>query len=237
MNAVQSPPRQAPPEDPILGALKPRTLGPQLAAGGVAPFLVYQLAHHQGIRDAPSLALATVVPAMWVIGNFAWRRRVEVIPGIALFGIVIGLIAVVAFHGNELALKMRESLISGALGLTFLISLAVSERPFIYHLGKAMASSGGEGARADFETLWGEERARRVVRVLTLLWGAGLFGEAVLRAILALTVPTGTFLAMAPVIGWVIIGSLMWFTVTYIRNSRRQADALAAVEVGAGRAG
>ena len=237
METVQSSPPVDQPEDPILGALKPRTLVPQLAAGGVAPFLVYQLAHHNGMADAPSLALATVVPAMWVIGNFAWRRRIEVIPGIALFGIVIGLIAVVAFHGNELALKMRESLISGALGLTFLVSLVVSERPFIYHLGKAMASSQGDSARADFETLWGEERARQVVRVLTALWGAGLFGEAVLRAILALTVPTGTFLAMAPVIGWVIIGSLMWFTVTYIRSSRRRAEGLVPVEVGADAAG
>lgn len=231
MEAVTSPPSQTP-EDPILGALKPRTLLPQLAAGGLAPFLVYQLAHHRGMADAPSLALATVVPALWVIGNFAWRRRVEVIPGIALFGIVIGLIAVVAFHGNEMALKMRESLISGTLGLTFLISLAVSERPFIYHLGKAMASSQGGGAKADFETLWGEERARRVVHVLTALWGAGLFGEAILRAILAVALPTGTFLALAPVVGWVIIGSLMWFTVTYIRNSRRQAESLVPVEVG-----
>lgn len=230
METVSSAPVASQPEDPILGALKPRILGPQVAAGGLAPFLVYQLAHHNGMADATSLALASVVPAIWVIGNWAWRRRLEVIPGIALFGLVIGLIAVVALHGSELVLKMRESLISGTLGLVFLISLVVSRRPFIFHLGRAMASSQGAGAIADFETLWGEEQARRVVRVLTLLWGVALFGEAVLRAILAVTLPTGTFLALTPPVGWVIIGSMMWFTVSYIRTNRQQVALAASVD-------
>jgi len=213
-----------PPEDPILAALKPGTLAPQVVVAGVAPFLVYQIAHRNGFSDASSLALATVVPALWVLGNWAWRRRLDVIPGIALVGIVIGLIAVVALHGSELVLKMRESLISGTFGLVFLISLAVSERPIIFHIGRALASGHGGDARADFETLWGEARAQRVVRLLTLVWGVGLFGEACLRAILAVSLPTGTFLALSPPVGWVVIGSLMWFTVVFIRNSRRAAD-------------
>src|SRR5581483_2672452 len=94
----------SPPEDPILGALKPKELLPQVLVAGVAPFGVYQIAHHNGFSDASSLALATVVPALWVLGNFAYRRRLDVIPGIALVGIVIGLIAVVALHGSELVL-------------------------------------------------------------------------------------------------------------------------------------
>lgn len=236
METVSSAPAASQPEDPILGALKPRILGPQAAAGALAPLVVYQLAHRNGMADATSLALASVVPALWVAGNWAWRRRLEVLPGIALFGLVIGLVAVVALHGSELVLKMRESLISGTLGLIFLISLVVSRRPFVFHLGRAMASSQGAGAIADFETLWGEEQARRVVRVLTLLWGVGLFGEAVLRAILALALPTGTFLALSPPVGWVIIGSLMWFTVSYIRTNRQQVALAADAETGPGRA-
>lgn len=225
METVSSPASAGAPEDPILGALRPRALAPQLAAGGLAPFLVYQLAHRNGLADATSLALASIVPALWVLGNWAWRRRLEVIPGLALFGITVGVIGVVALHGSEMVLKMRESLITGTLGLVFLISLAVSDRPAVYHLGRAMASGQGAGARADFDTLWGEERARRVVHVLTIVWGIGLFGEAVLRALLALTLPTGTFLALTPVVGWVIIGSLMWFTVVFIRNNRARAEA------------
>jgi len=226
MEEAPSVPEIGQPEDPILGALKIRALAPQLAAGGVAPFLVYQLAHHQGLADSTSLALASIVPALWVAGNWAWRRRLEVIPGLALFGITIGLVAVLALHGSELVLKMRESLITGTLGLAFLASLVLSERPAIYHLGRAMASGQGPAARADFESLWGEERAHRVIHVLTIVWGIGLAGEAAFRALLALWLPTGTFLALAPVVGWVVIGSLMWFTVGYIRNSRQRAAVL-----------
>ena len=213
-----------PPEDPILAALNPRSLAPQLLVGGGAPLLVFQLAHHNGISDASSLAMATVVPLLWVVGNWAWRRRLEVIPGIALFGIVIGLIGVVVLHGSELVLKMRESLITGVFGLVFLISLAVSERPVIFHIGRALASGQGGDGRAGMDTLWSDERAQRVMRRLTLVWGIGLFGEACLRAILALALPTGTFLTLSPPVGWVIVGSLMYFTVTYIRRSRRTAD-------------
>ena len=226
MEATPSPP-VGPPEDPILGALKLRILAPQLVAGGVAPFLVYQIAHHNGLADSTSLAVASVVPALWVLGNWLGRRRLEVIPGLALFGLTAGLVAVLAFHGNELVLKLRESLITGTLGLVFLGSLALSGRPAIYHLGRAMASSQGASSRAHFETLWGEDRARRVIHVLTILWGIGLVGEAALRVLLAVLLPTGTFLAVAPVVGWVIIGSLMWFTVSYIRSSRQAVPMLA----------
>lgn len=213
----------AQPEDPILGALRIRTLAPQLLTGGLAPFLVYQLAHRNGLADASALALATVVPGLWVVGNWAWRRRLDVIPGLALVGITIGLVAVVALHGSELVLKLRESLITGVFGVVFLVSLVVSERPLIYHLGRAIASGQGQSSRGDFETLWGEDRARQVIRTLTLVWGVGLTAEAVLRTVLALTLPTGTFLALAPVIGWVVIGSLMWFTVGHIRRNRAAA--------------
>lgn len=228
MEPVSSEVQSTQPEDPILGALRIRMLAPQLVAGGVAPFLVYQLAHHKGMSDAGSLAVATIVPALWVLGNWAWRRRLDVIPGLALIGITVGLIGVVALHGSEVVLKMRESLITGAFGIAFLASLLVSDRPIIYHLGRAIASGQGTGSRADFESLWGEDAARRVIRFLTLTWGIALAGEAVLRAVLAVTLPTGTFLALAPVVGWVVIGSMMWFTVAYIRNSRQQAAELAA---------
>ena len=214
-----------PPEDPILGALKPKELLPQLLVAGGGTLGAYQLAHHNGFSDASSLAMATIVPALWVVGNWAWRRRLDVIPGIALVGIVIGLIAVVALHGSELVLKMRESLITGTFGLIFLISLVVTERPVIFHIGRALASGRGGNAKADFETLWADERAQRVFRTLSIVWGVGLFGEACLRAILAVSLPTGTFLTLSPPVGWVITGSLMWFTVSFIRRSRRTADA------------
>lgn len=225
MDAVPSAPSAVQPEDPILGALRIRSLAPQLLTGGLAPFLVYQLAHRNGLADASSLALATVVPGLWVLGNWAWRRRLDVIPGLALIGITVGLIGVVALHGSELVLKLRESLITGVFGVVFLVSLVVSDRPAIYHLGRAIASGQGEGSRGDFELLWGEERARQVIRTLTLVWGVGLTGEAVLRTALALSLPTGTFLAVVPVVGWVVIGSLMWFTVSFIRRRRAATPA------------
>jgi len=50
-----------------------------------------------------------------------------------------------------------------------------------------------------------------------------LVGEAALRCLLAVTLPTGTFLAAAGVGGWAVTGALMSWTVTYIRRSRRGA--------------
>jgi hypothetical protein len=211
-----------------MAALSPRALARQALTGGVAPLVVYQLARHAGAADATALAISAAPPALAVVVEWLWRRSLNVIGAIVLVGILLGLGAVGVLHGDELVLKMRESVVTGVFGLVCLVSLVLPGRPAMFHIGRALAGAGNPEGREAFDGLWEEPRARRVFRIVTLGWGLGFAVEAGLRALLALELPTGTFLAVTPPVGWVIIGSLTYWTITYIRASRRLGEAEAA---------
>jgi hypothetical protein len=213
------------PEDHAMAALSPRALARQALTGGVAPLVVYQLARHAGVGDATALAISAAPPALAIVVEWLWRRSLNVIGAIVLVGILLGLAAVGILHGNELVLKMRESVVTGVFGLVCLASLVLPVRPAMFHIGRALAGAGGPEARQEFDALWEVPRSRRVFRIITLAWGLGFAVEAGLRAVLAVELSTGRFLAVTPVVSWVVVGSLTYWTITYIRARRRQAEA------------
>jgi hypothetical protein len=215
-------------EEHALSAMSPRMLLGQALSGGVAPFVAYELCRRGGLSDPTSLAVSAVPPALAIVGEWAWRRRLNVIGIIVLTGILIGLAAVGFLNGNELLLKMRESVVTGMFGLVCLVTLVLPMRPAMFHVGKALASAGDRARGREFATLWDEPRARRVFIILTLGWGLGLLLEAVVRAVLALELSTGSFLAIVPVVGWVVTASLLFWTFSYSRRTRRRGEAEAA---------
>lgn len=212
-------------EDHALGVLSPSMLLRQALSAGVAPVVVYQIARHAGVSDTSALAWSAAPPAIAIAAEWVWRKQINVIGTIVLTGIVLGLGAVTLLHGSELLLKMRESVVTGLFGLTCLTSLVLPMRPVLFHVGRALAASADRQRGADFDLLWDQPAARRVFVVLTLGWGLGLVTEAGIRAVLALELSTGRFLAVTPVVGWVVIGSLLWWTFRYVRAARRRTEA------------
>jgi hypothetical protein len=210
-----------PVESHALGALSPRALAPQILTGGVAPFVVYQICRHAGVADATALALSSVPPALSVVGSWAWRKRLDPIGTIALMSIGAGLVSMAVFNGSELMLKMRESVITGLFGFVCLVSLVAPVKPAMFVMGRALTGGADRSRMVEFDALWDQPPARRVFVVLTAVWGVALVGEAGARAVLALTLSTGTFLAVTPVLGWSVIGALIYFTISYIRANRR----------------
>ena len=215
-------------EDHALGALNPSRLLTQVLTGGVAPVAVYEIGRHAGLADATALAVSAAPPALAIVAEWAWRRVLNVIGAIVLVGILLGLAAVLVLHGSELLLKMRESVVTGLFGLVCLVSLALPTKPALFHVGRLLAGAGDRQRAQEFSALWEEPRARRVFTVMTAVWGMGLLLEAGIRAVLALELSTGRFLTVSPIAGWVVIGSLLYWTITYSRASRRRAEAEAA---------
>lgn len=234
VEAAHQDPASAPapqPESHALGALSPRALAPQILTGGVAPFVVYLIARHAGMADASALALSSVPPAVSVLGSWAWRRRLDPIGTIALISIGAGLVAMGLLHGSEIMLKMRESVVTGLFGLICLVTLVTPVKPAMFIMGRALTGGADKDRVAEFDGLWEMPEARHTFVVLTAVWGIALVAEAGVRAVLAVTLTTGTFLAVTPVVGWSVIGSLIYFTITYVRARRR--DTLGVLSGGA----
>jgi len=194
-----------------------------LLINGLAPFLVYLLAHRY-TSSFTALVCAAAPPMLENLWSLVRRHRLDLLAMVVLGGISLGLV-MIALGGSPRLLLVRESLISGIVGLVFLASLAF-RRPLIFHLGRELMA-GDEATRPDlWEDLWSVTAFRRGMQLMTLVWGAGLALEAVTRVGLALTVHVETFLVLSPFVQYGIMGSLIAWTVWFSRRMRANVRAV-----------
>jgi hypothetical protein len=142
---------------------------------------------------------ASLVPAISNIVNLVRRKTVDMVGLLILFGMIAGLIPA-AFGGTQRLLLIRESFISGLLGLIFLVSAFVMRRPIGYYVIREFLTANDALPKEHFEVLWRTSYFRRGVRAATMAWGALLLGELVLRGFMALTMNVGLVVSVSPVI-------------------------------------
>ncbi|PRY00126.1 VC0807 family protein [Paraburkholderia sp. BL25I1N1] len=195
----------------------------ELAVNFLLPWLAYRLALlHLG--ETGALIASAVPPIVWSLIELARFRRVDALSVIVLAGIVLS-VAAMALGGSPRMLLLRESLVSGAIGVVFLLSLPM-RRPLIFYLARATVAREMEGGAARFEALWQERPALvSAMRLMTLVWGVGLTGETALRAWMALTWPIERFLVVSPFIGYAIYGGLALWTFWYRKTMPGRVEA------------
>lgn len=201
-----------------------RAMAPSVVFGAVVPLGVYFAARPHLPTDAAALLVAGAFPAGWVLVEWVRRRQLDPIGSIVLLGFVAGAIASVALGGNAFVLKVRESFFGGLFGVACLLSL-LTRRPMMFHIGKVLSAGDDEDRRTAYDAMWELPTASRTFVTITVCWGIGLILEAGVRILLALTLPTGLFLAVTPAIAAVVFGGLFAFTVVWSRRARRLGEA------------
>lgn len=202
-----------------------RLLAPNLIVAGVFPVVGYALLRPHVSSDAVALAIVLIFPVAEIVFERARRGRFEPIGVIALIGITFGLIGAVVFNGDATLLKVRESLLTGVFGVVCLASL-LAARPAMFYMGRLFATGGDPEQVAEFNQLWDLPTVPRRFRMVTAVWGVALVGEAIFRTILALSIPTESFLIISQVVNWTVLGGLLWFSVATSRAGERQVVAL-----------
>jgi hypothetical protein len=200
----------------------------EIAVNFLLPWLAYRLTlPHLG--ETGALIASAVPPIVWSLIELARFRRVDALSVMVVAGIVLS-VAAMALGGSPRMLLLRESLVSGAVGVVFLLSLPM-RRPLIFYLARATVAREMAGGAAHFEALWRERPALATsMRLMTLVWGIGLTGETALRSWMALTWPIERFLVVSPFIGYGIYGGLalwtLWYrkTLTHRANAQMRAD-------------
>jgi hypothetical protein len=195
----------------------------ELAVNFLLPWLAYRLAlPHLG--ETGALIASAVPPIVWSLIELLRFRRVDALSVMVVAGIVLS-VAAMALGGSPRMLLLRESLVSGAVGVVFLLSLPM-RRPLIFYLARATVAREMEGGAERFEALWRERPALvGAMRLMTLVWGVGLTGETALRAWMALTWPIERFLVVSPFIGYGIYGALTLWTLWYRKTMRSRVEA------------
>ncbi len=188
-----------------------RKLGLSLAVNGLIPLMLYTFSRRLFANDATALAISGAVPAVRTMIIWAWRRRVDWIGVLGVLGFA-GAFAVSALSsGSSLPLKLYRPVLTGTIGLIFLISV-VMRRPLLITLLRAFKYG-------DPERLSNLANHRKFT-IFTAVFGFVFFVDAVVHIILALTLPTGTYLVMSRVVSLAIILAIVVSGRLFVRRNK-----------------
>ncbi|MEU8548403.1 VC0807 family protein [Streptomyces roseoverticillatus] len=201
--------------------------GPAILFGVILPFVTYGMLTDHGVSQVNALLLITLWPAVETLLHLAIRRRVDEFGMMMLALMLLGALSAVAYNSTEL-MFIKESAITGLLGLTFLGSLAM-RRPAMFYLGRKFGTDGSPEGVARWNGLWEFPGFRRVQYLLTSVWGAGFLLEAAIRVALTYVLPTKTMVLVNNLFPLVVVAALVaWTTVMGKRGRARSAAAQAA---------
>ena len=193
----------------------------ELGINLLGPWLVYRLCL-PWLGEFGALVASGIPSALWALAGLARTRRLDALSLLVLLGIALSAAASL-LGGEPRLLLLRESLVTGAIGLAFLISLALG-RPLVFYLARATLARESTGGADSFEAAW---RARpglvRSIRLITLVWGAGLCAEFALRAWLVMRLPIERVLVVSPLVGYTVYGALTAWTLWYRLHLKARA--------------
>jgi hypothetical protein len=194
------------------------------------PLLVFDLAKpHLG--EVRALMASSGPPILWSLVEFVRRRRVDALSLIVLAGIGLSLLAFLG-GGSAKFLQLREKLVTGLIGVGFLVSAAI-RRPLIYELARATVRRRSPDELADFDSWRDNAGFKRTMSFMTLVWGFGLIADTAVGCGLVMLLSVHDYLIAGPIFGYSAYGALMLWTFWYARRAQRRGEARRAAEAAA----
>ncbi len=181
-----------------------RALIPTLILDVGGTMLVYYLLlpHFASTSVLPLLG-ASLVPVISNVMNFMRRRSFDIVGLIVLIGLIAGVVTAL-FGGGQRWLLVRESFVTGIVGIVLLVS-PVFKKPLGYYIVREFLTANEALPAGRFEVLWRSSYFRRGIRTLTLSWGALLLAEFGLRVFMAFTMNIVFVLGASPVLFTILL--------------------------------
>ncbi|MCX4719351.1 hypothetical protein OG818_26845 [Streptomyces virginiae] len=205
----------------------------------VAPIITYNvLTEDHGWSEFSALLVSSAWPVLDSVISLAWRRKIDEFAVVTLvFLVITAVVSLVGAHSAR-ALLIKDSGVTGLFGLLCLGTL-LAPRPLIFYFGRKFATDGTPESTAWWNGLWQYEGFRTTMNRMTLVWGVAYVAEAIVRVVLASTLPTKTMVVVSPIMIYAVLGALGVWTAMYGKRSqaegeRRAAEAAAAEAAAAG---
>jgi hypothetical protein len=188
----------------------------------ILPYVIYSYAEAP-LGEVRALLASSAPPIAWSLVEFARHRRVDALSMLVLAGIALSLLAMLGGGGAKF-LQLREKLVTGAIGLAFLVSALIG-KPLVYELARANMRRKSEGEAQQFEALQVHAAFRRTMTVMTLVWGLGLVADVAIGVVLVLTLSIRAYLIVNPILSYGTMGALTLWTFLYGQRARRRGEA------------
>ncbi|NOU93725.1 hypothetical protein GC093_10895 [Paenibacillus sp. LMG 31456] len=180
------------------------------------PYLAYQLLipYTSGLT---ALSVAALIPLCDSLVSLIRTKKISAFSSFIFLGIVLGIIAVF-IGGDERFILLRESYITGIMGILFLVSLFFS-RPLIYYFAERFM-----GRDSALNDKWSKfPGVRKTFRLITLVWGISLLFESGVKVLLVYSLSISEFLIVSPIVAYGIIGLTIWWNVHYVRQVKKKS--------------
>jgi hypothetical protein len=197
-----------------------------IVINGVIPVFVYNLLLNY-FSSFVSLLMATLIPLGDNLYNILKYRKADAFGLFMLTGFVFSLLAFL-LGGDERLILLRESMVTGLLGLIFIGSLFVA-KPLIYYFGIRFSASDKDDMQGKFAKNWELPYFRFVIRVMTVIWGIALLGEAIIKTVLVYKLSITGFLAISQFIFYGALGVAILFTIIYRKHAKKRLDILTTI--------
>ena len=185
------------------------------------PAVAYFVCRAFGLDAWLSLAAGGLIALVRVGYVAARHRRVD---GLAVLVLAVFAVLLVAslITGDPRVLLAKESILSGFLGLVLLGSCIV-RRPVLFLMLRRINADDPVTLRK-WDALWQSQPAfRRVFTVMSLVWGAGLLAEALIRVGLIFVLPIDVMAAVSPLLQVGTLGLLVVWSLWYRARRMRAA--------------
>ncbi len=188
----------------------------------VLPFLIYSYAAPR-LGDVQALLASSVPPILWSLAEFIRHRRLDALSLLVLAGIILSLLAFFGGGGPRM-LQLREKLVTGVIGMAFLVSAAIG-RPLIYELARAGMARRASAEAERMQRLRNDRRFRRTMTIMTVVWGFGLILDVAIGAALVFSLTIKEYMIVNPIEGYAVLGSLSLWTFWYSRRAKARNEA------------
>ena len=196
---------------------RPPRLSPvRLFAGLILPLAAYTAIRVAIGSATGALAITEGVTAAWLLLVAIVWRRIDPVAVLSTVTIGIALAAYAISGGDPLALKLRRGAVTGIIGIALLASIAVG-RPLLILVIERVAKLNPQ-RRPEMEAKLADPRRRRALTILTGIVGATFTLDGATQIALALTVPTGSFVADSTATRIAVLGIGAVLTASYLRR-------------------
>ncbi len=199
----------------------PHLSAPRLVAGLALPWIAYVIIRALTGSSIGALAITDAAPSTWLLVVGIVRRRVDPIAVLSAATVLIALAAYAITGGDPVAIKLRRGAVTGTIGVAALASVALG-RPLLLLVAENVAKLNPD--RAEIAARLAEPARRRVCTILTAIVGATFAIDGASQIVLALTVPTGMFVADSTGARIAVLGIGAVITIQYLRNQKKRLD-------------
>jgi hypothetical protein len=161
-----------------------------------------------------ALIASAVPPLLWSLYELAKTRRLDAL-SVLVIAAIIFTVGATAMGGSARLIQIRDAMVTGAVGVMFLASLAM-KRPMIFYLARATMARNTESGAAAFEAIWAQPGVPNTFRTLTIVWGSGLIVMTGVMCWLATIWPINRYLLLSAPISYGMLGLIMVWSLWYI---------------------